>query len=240
MAVVNEDPEIARIQAEFRRRDREVPRNFYAFYTESGLFALQELERSLRRGLSRAGVLPLRGAKMLEVGCGTGALFATFARFGLDLHDLSAIELDADRLAAAKRLAPEAELRLGNAAELPWPDSHFDVVFQSTVFTSILDSKLKAEVAREMLRVLKPGGVVVWYDFAVDNPFNRQVKGVPRRELRALFAGYRVDARKVTLLPPLARRLVRLSWTAAALLQSTKLLNTHLLAVVYKPHKGAS
>jgi hypothetical protein len=80
-----------------------------------------------------------------------------------------------------------------------------------------------------MRRVLAPGGVILWYDFFVDNPRNPAVRGVRRREVGELFAGMRMTARRTTLLPPLARRVVPVSWTAATLLQQARVLNTHLL-----------
>ena len=58
----------------------------------------------------------------------------------------------------------------------------FDFVFQSTVFTSILDSEVRKEVAGEMLRVLKPGGVILWYDFHVNNPRNPDVLRSPEKK----------------------------------------------------------
>jgi hypothetical protein len=49
---------------------------------------------------------------------------------------------------------------------------------QFTVFTSILDKDMKRNIAAEMLRVLKPKGVIIWYDYFVNNPKNSDVRGV--------------------------------------------------------------
>src|ERR1700681_993182 len=100
---------------------------------------------------------------------------------------LAGIDLMPDRLDRARHKIPQADLRLGNASELPWPAESFDLLSQSLVFTSILDAGLKHAVAKEMLRVLKPGGSIVWFDFRVSNPTNPEVKGLRRSEIRSLF-----------------------------------------------------
>jgi hypothetical protein len=51
---------------------------------------------------------------------------------------------------------------------------------------------------------------VLWYDFAVDNPRNRDVRGVPVRCVRALFPEASLAVRRLTLAPPLARALAHL------------------------------
>ena len=125
-------------------------------------------------------------------------------------------------------------LHLGDARRLPWPAARFDVVSQFTVFTSILDPAVKRAVASEMLRVLKPGGVVLWYDFRYNNPRNPMVKGIEADEIRALFPDCRVDLERVTLAPPVARAVVPLSFIAALLLQKIPFLRTHYLGIIQK------
>jgi ubiquinone/menaquinone biosynthesis C-methylase UbiE len=115
---------------------------------------------------------------------------------------------------------------------LPWSDAQFDVVLQSTVFTSILDERMKLAVAREMLRVLSPTGAIIWYDFRYDNPANKNVRGIAAAEIHALFPGCRVDKELTTLAPPIARRLVPHAWLLASALERLRLLNTHYLAVI--------
>jgi len=85
-----------------------------------------------------------------------------------------------------------------------------------------------------MRRVLEPGGVILWYDFRYDNPRNPHVRGIGAREIRSLFPGCTVRLRRVTLAPPIARRLVPFSWTVAYLVEKLPLLRTHYLGVIYK------
>ncbi len=224
--------EAERIHAEYARRARELPADFYSPRYPANLFLRQSQERALLWALTRAKVLPLDERRVLEVGCGTGRWLRLFSTFGAKREHLAAIDLDEGRLAEAAATLPGADLRAGDAAHLPWADASFDLVFQSTVFTSVLDDAVRQRIASEMRRVLAPGGTIVWYDFRVDNPRNSQVRGVPRRALRRLFPHCRVVVRRTTLAPPIARRLVPRSWTAASLLDALRLLNTHDIAVV--------
>ena len=98
--------------------------------------------------------------------------------------------------------------------------------------SSILEPTALQQVVAEMQRVLKPGGAILWLDFAYNNPSNPNVRGVPPRSLRKLFPGSRVRVRRITLAPPLARRIVPLSWTVARMLEACRLFNTHYLAVI--------
>ena len=145
-------------------------------------------------------------------------------------ENLAGVDLLPDSIAEAKALCPAGvTLRCASAAEVDFPDDTFDLVLQSTVFTSILDDGLKRQIATEMLRVLKPDGVILWYDFLVSNPWNPDVRGVKRKEIRRLFAGCRVRLKRITLALPLARRLARYGWTLCCLLEKIPLLCTHYL-----------
>lgn len=224
--------ECDRILTEYARRDREVPADFYAPYYPANLFTLQGQEAAVLWALRTTGSAPLEHRRVLDVGCGDGEWLGTFSRFGGNPRNFSGIELRTDPLAKAKSAYPLADLRIGDATHLPWPDESFDVVFQATVFTSILDEAMRRAVAHEMLRVLKPSGSIVWLDFQYDNPRNRNVRGVRRRRLSGLFPECDIQSKRITLAPPLTRRIVPWSWKFAAFLEMLVVLNTHLIAVI--------
>ncbi|MFL6201262.1 MAG: class I SAM-dependent methyltransferase [Thermoanaerobaculia bacterium] len=217
--------EADRILEELRRRERELPADLYSLDRPANRFLRQGQERALRKALEEIG--PLAGKRVLEVGCGSGNWLEMLAGAAL-----SGIELDPGRAAGAAARFPGADIRTGDASSLPWASGSFDVVLQSTVFSSILDPGMRRAVASEMLRVLAPDGAILWYDFFVDNPSNSHVRGVRRREIEALFPGCRVALRRATLAPPLARRIVPVSWKLAALLESLRVLDTHYMGVI--------
>ena len=99
------------------------------------------------------------------------------------------------------------------------------------MFTSVLDEAVKANLAGEMLRVLRPGGMILWYDFWL-NPTNPQTEGIKPSEIRRLFPGCDFEFRRITLAPPLARRLVPVSWVVAFLLEKLRVFNSHYLVAI--------
>ena len=85
-----------------------------------------------------------------------------------------------DRAEVARRRLPEGiKILVGDAAEVNLEEGPFDIVYQSTVFTSILDDGFQQKLADRMWKLVKPGGGVLWYDFIYNNPNNPDVRGVP-------------------------------------------------------------
>jgi SAM-dependent methyltransferase len=197
------------------------------------LYTMQQCERGMLALLQRCGLEDLASQTILEIGCGTGHWLRELVKWGARPEKLTGIDLLADRLALARRLcAPGVRLECASAAELPFADGKFDLVLQSTVFTSILDAALKQRIATEMMRVVKNDGFIFWYDYHVNNPWNPDVRGVKRSEIVQLFSDCRVELRRITLVPPLARRLAPYSYLACYLLEKFPLFRTHYLGVI--------
>lgn len=228
------ESEAQRIRAEFQRREIEVDIDRYAHWQPGEIFMIAERERVAALLLKNLGKFPMAGDRCLEVGYGKLGWLGRMISWGLRESDLYGIELDEERAMVAKKALPSANLIVGNAAELPWEDGYFRVVVASTLFSSILDKRVQVLIAREMDRVLMPGGVVLWYDAAVDNPRNKQLKSLTRFELSNLFPGYRLNLKSVTLAPPVTRKVAKLSWTFATILSAFPFLRTHLLGALVK------
>jgi ubiquinone/menaquinone biosynthesis C-methylase UbiE len=202
----------------------------------ANLFRLQGVERSVLRLLSRHGVTRLRDKRILEVGCGTGYWVREFVKWGAEPAAVTGLDLREDLVAVARKLCPpETQLLTGNGADLPFPDGEFDLVGLFTVFTSLLDPELRSRVASETVRVLKPRGLALWYDFYLPNPRNHDVRPVSRREIATLFPGCRVTLQRASLAPPVTRAVARRSWIVCTLLDAIPLFRTHYLGVIRKP-----
>ncbi len=104
--------------------------------------------------LPRAGLAQAR--RLLEVGCGTGALLEDLlttypgALFGLDLA--------AAHLGLARRHAPSAHLARADAHTLPYPSGFFDLTLCHFLLLWVADP---ARAVAEMARVTRPGGAVL-------------------------------------------------------------------------------
>ena len=197
---------------------------------------LQERQRALLALFGRIGWRDLASKRLLEVGCGGGANLLELLRLGFEPEHLIGAELLPERHAQARRVLPEAvALHGGDALQLDLPAASQDAVFVSTVFSSLLDDAFQRRLADAMWRWAKPGGGVLWYDFTVNNPRNADVRGVPLARVRELFPHGDVQARRITLAPPIARAVTRLHPSLYTLFNTVPLLRTHVLAWIAKP-----
>jgi SAM-dependent methyltransferase len=194
----------------------------------------QESERAMLALFGRHGLQDPEARRCVEVGCGSGSNLLELLRMGFRPEHLAGIELLPGRHAeACARLPASIDVYLGDASRFEFGPTQ-DLVLAFTVFSSILDDAFQQRLAGAMWRWLKPGGAVLWYDFMVNNPRNRDVRGVPLRRVRALFPDASVDAMRVTLAPPLARAACRVHPGLYTVLGAAPFLRTHLLAWLAK------
>lgn len=227
--------ELEAIRARYARRAA-APDDRYAPHQPEVLARVRERQQAMAALLQAHGRAGWAGLDIVEVGCGAGGNLQELISLGADPARLMGNDLLEDRLAQARARLPAAvRLAGGDACALPIAPASVDIVLQFTVFSSILDRGLQERLAAAMWRWLRPGGAVLWYDFVVDNPANRDVRGVPRARTQALFPGARIDARRITLAPPLARRLVKLHPALYGLFNRIPLLRTHDLSWIAKP-----
>jgi len=195
----------------------------------------QERERKLEELLRRAGFLPLSNRRILDVGCGTGEILDGFEAWGAQPENLFGVDLMTDRIRRAKENFPAMNFQQANAEVLSFANGFFDLVAVFTVFTSILDSQMTLNLSREINRVLRSRGAVVWYDFRMNNPFNPHVRGISRKGIRDLFPEFRSRLVSITLMPPLARRWGSLTGTLYPCFASLPFLRSHYLGLLVKP-----
>lgn len=225
--------EEARIRAAYARREKDDAR--YSWFNPAYQLMQQQCERRVLRLLNSNGFADLRFRTTLEIGSGTGYWLRQFVKWGSRPENVTGIDLLPDRLTRARQLCPPGVgLLIASADHLPFCSESFDIVLQSTVFTSILDDELKTNAAAEMLRVLKPEGLIIWYDYHVNNPWNPDVRGVKRREISKCFPNCRIDLVRTTLLPPVARALAPYSYMTCYFLERIPFFCTHYLGAIRK------
>jgi SAM-dependent methyltransferase len=217
-----------------RYRHREVGDRYSPSRPEV-MMARQERERALLRLLRQHATRALGDLRVIEIGCGSGSNLLELALLGFDPAKLVGNELLPERLAAARRGVPQAtELWSGDAMELAIAPASFDVVYSSLVFSSLLNDEYQSTLANRMWTWVRPGGAVLWYDFTYDNPSNPDVRGVPSRRVRELFPEGRAHFRRVTLAPPISRRVASKWPFLYTVFNAFPLLRTHLLGWIHK------
>ena len=224
--------ELERIKKVYERRKIEQKESRYSYFNKANLFIIQQRECALIEVLKRFQLSDLSEKKILDVGCGTGGFLREFIKYGARPENLFGIDLLEDRIETARSLNPNIDFRCGDASTLPYEDVFFDMVMQFTVFTSILDHRMKEQIASEMLRVLKTGGTIMWYDYHINNPKNPDVKGVKKKEIQELFPNCMLSLKRVTLAPPIVRSLVPLSILLCLILDKIPFLRTHYLGMI--------
>ena len=230
--------EIERIREEYRLREADSREaTVRSNLNEAHYFITVQRERkvvqALKEVFGRAAIPELR---FLDVGCGTGAWVQRLVALGARPENLYGIDLMEERIAIAREnSSPRIHFTTGSADRLPYPDEFFDVVFQFMMFTSILDAGLKQRIGQEMVRVLKPGGRIFWYDYPPYLPGRilrmvgcrkggefYHVAPIPAREVRELFMGCSlVRKQKLTLHFKLAA-LAKHMWLLCCLLEKMK------------------
>jgi SAM-dependent methyltransferase len=230
------DKEARAVAERYARRDAQADARRYGLFDAAALQAQQERLRAMVALWRAHGWGDLAGRDLIEVGCGAGGNLLDLLRLGAEPGRRAGIELQAERAAAARRLLPSA-LRVieGDATRTELAPASQDAVLVFTVFSSLLDDTVQQRLAATIWAWVRPGGGVLFYDFAVDNPSNADVRGVSVARVRALFPQARCTVRRLTLAPPLARAAARLharlpAWTNAVL----PVLRTHRMAWLVK------
>ena len=232
---MSEHDELAAIRARYERRAA-LPADRYSRFNAEVLAAVQQRQRATIDLLAARRIRSLKDREIVEIGCGSGANLLEFLLLGATPERLTGNDMLPDRLQHARSLLPDTvRLLAGDAAELPLEEASVDIVYQSTVFSSILDNALQERIAEAMWRWVRPGGAVLWYDFTFNNPNNPDVRGVPVRRVKELFPHARITTRRVTLAPPLARRLAPIHPALYTLFNSVPWLRTHILCWIAKP-----
>jgi SAM-dependent methyltransferase len=102
-----------------------------------------------------------RGQRVLDVGCGTGALTSVLADI-VGTEQVAGVDPSEPFVSQCRGNVPGADIRVGPAEALPFDDGEFDRALSQLVFHFVDDP---AASVREMARVTRPGGVVsscVW------------------------------------------------------------------------------
>jgi len=187
------------------------------------------------RQIFRTDACPsLSASRMLDIGCGNGDVLASLIEIGAQAENLYGVDLLITRLQNAKERYPHIAFQCVNAEQLPFADGFFNIILFFTVFSSILDRTMQRNVAREANRLLAPGGIIFWYDFRYNNPFNPHVRAMRCSDIQNLFKGFDLHFIPITLLPPLARRLGRYTSFLYPKLVRIPFLRTHFIGLLLK------
>ncbi len=148
--------------------DEYIPALSYRFLTPFYDFIQKYIVRDVRYKsllIAQANIQP--GQHVLDLGCGTGTL-AIMAKQAQPAAEVAGLDADPDMLKVAKyksdQMKTMVKFDVGFTNQLPYPDESFDRVL-SSIMIHHLKTPDKWQTAREVYRVLKPGGQLHIIDF---------------------------------------------------------------------------
>jgi ubiquinone/menaquinone biosynthesis C-methylase UbiE len=129
------------------------------------------------RLIEQAAIQP--GQHVMDLGCGTGTL-AIMVKQAQPNAEVVGLDADPQMLKVARIKSARQEVRIrfdeGMTFDLPYPDAYFDRVL-SSIMLHHLKTPDKEKTAREILRVLRPGGQLHVIDFGRPSTFYGKILG---------------------------------------------------------------
>ena len=189
---------------------------------------------TLITSLFKTHKIKIRNKKILDVGCAGGDTVRLLKNLGGLEENISGIDIRKSRLNQTRKLYPKANIVYMDARNLKFKNNEFDLICIFTVLTSIPNPLNRQKISNEITRVLKPGGVILYYDLRYNNPFNKNIKAIRRKEIDGLFPNMIKSIHSITLIPPIARRLGILTKFLYPFLSRQKTFRSHYGGIITK------
>lgn len=176
------------------------------------LFQTLAIDRANIAALRVAGI-DRQSARVLDVGCGSGASLLQFIRLGFEPANMFGIDMSEERIAEARARLAGVNFKVADARFIPQSDASIDLVFESTMLGTLDDAGLLQAIANDMLRVTRPGGFVMLCDWRYSRKGSGVKTSINPAMIAKLFDVGRstevVSRARGALVPPLGRRLSR-------------------------------
>lgn len=178
------------------------------FRNKEVLFQTLAFDVSVIEALRSTKVNPYL-AKVLDVGCGAGGSIINFLKLGFNPSKIYGIDILENRISSAQKQFQNINWICADASNMNFSDNEFDIVFESTMFVSLVDENLSKKIANEMIRVIKPGGYIILVDWRYSKPNEHNYKALSKKRVLKLFSvGERTTfcgTFKGALVPPVGR-----------------------------------
>ena len=126
---------------------------------------------------------------ILDVGCASGNKLKLFTQLGFIKSNIYGIDIRKKSIEEALLKSPRSHFSVMDARKMLYSDNKFDFINLFTLFSSIISQNNRQKVVMELLRVLKPGGYILYYDVRDNNPFDPNVKSSTVENINSLVAG---------------------------------------------------
>ncbi|CAM4079201.1 class I SAM-dependent methyltransferase [Pseudoalteromonas ostreae] len=137
-----------------------------------------ELWQALIDDVEKKLAFSMQGNKVLDVGCGNGLLLSKLLS---NCSEYSGVDYSEAMIEEAKKLLPIGFFYQSQANKLPFDTDQFDRVLSYSIFHYFPSYDYALSAIKEMIRVCKPGGVILIGD-VLDSQFEKEIKGTSNLE----------------------------------------------------------
>jgi ubiquinone/menaquinone biosynthesis C-methylase UbiE len=195
----------------------EIDKTLGTFGTEHDFFT-QHKAWLINRILAKSGRNP-EIMSLLDVGCGVGKIHGALKGA---MQKVTGVDISAESIRLARDANKNCDYRTYDGQTLPYADGNFDMAMAICVFHHIPPAQWQ-QVAGEMLRVVRPGGLILIIEHNPFNPVTRYIVNscsfdadavlLSPRRLRKLFAvpnAEHIATRSILNIPPKSESLRKL------------------------------
>ena len=224
------------ILLEYENRDLKMPwndwkRNIYHPRNPMGYLFTEHNHLIIIEALNLLN-LDLHSQKILDVGCGYGAWLRFLVELGALPGNCVGVDISSQRILIASEKNPAINYQKESLSKLEFDDANFDLIFQTVVFSSIMDSALREDIAQRMKNVLRPGGYIFWVD--LQKTISDKLTGFSEADVQLLFPDMKVVYKR-QVHPRYFRRINgKHAWLSRIIYQFTNFGCESLLIVLQK------
>lgn len=176
----------------------------------------------------------IKDKEILDIGCASGNKTEDLMNLGFQSEKIFGIDIRKNSIKNAKIKYPNSNYFYMDARNTLFPNEKFDFINVFTLFSSILDKKNQLKVSKEIIRILKPGGFIIFYDIRYKSPFNKNLIEIKKKRINSLFPEMKKKIKTITLLPPIARNMGSLTRFLYPFLSKISFIRTHYLGLIQK------
>lgn len=161
--------------SEFNSKQAEweqIVRDNHDFKAQVGRPFENELWQALTNDVEKKLSFSMQGNNVLDVGCGNGLLLSKLLS---NCTACSGVDYSKAMIEEAKKLLPQGDFYQAEANNLPFQTHQFDRVLSYSIFHYFPSYDYALSVIKEMMRVCKPGGVILIGD-VLDSQFEKEIK----------------------------------------------------------------
>lgn len=173
--------------------------------------------------------------KVLDVGTGAAEILFFFLKHGITLKNIFGLELLLLRAEKVKKKYGFFQFLNANGENIPFADKCMDIITLTYVFSSIIEDKMCYNIGKEMLRVIKDDGIIIWYDSYGGKKLSENTRSYKENDIKQFFPDCEYEFKRIGLGKIFNKRIEKYSWLIADVVSAIfPFLNCMQLCIIKK------